>query len=416
MASPSPPIIDKNFILKRVEDRLYLPCTTEISCTARPGLSRATYLMCRTVRFDEGSGRLFLNSPTTLETWSEKLYQVSVGVNSKLILDSNVKAFEILDSGHSLDSLTPPYEWKNLEDAQEWQSVIKGSDYSYLPATPRPPSPHRTSRNETCSIPIQDIQFQDGKVSFTRFFYPILGDVLFEVITPTCIKEFDAIKDYFAKALRTKVIEFQIKLEASGRDIQLKEASYVKGDLFYSNLVEKVQDMVISEAFFSDEGDIYVLEDKLTEATEKLGLKEPANLEWLLDQLGRHKKSKHYDHLRYLAARQEAAAFRLRITAKPVSFIFVIKDKQHPYVVWETYETEEATYIWKLTDLDKKEQAAEVNGLLDKIVWLRAGNKIQYIRSKPPNFWRIEHDYREGDGGFEKWKAYLTGLTSGDSG
>jgi len=414
MARPSPAIIDKNFILKRVKDRLYLPCTAEISCFARPGLSRATYLMCRTVEFDEGSGRLFLNPPTTRETWSEEQYQVSVGVNSRLILDSNVKAFEILDNGYSPDSLTPPYEWKNLEDAQEWQSMVEGSDYSYQPARPSAPLPHRTSINEKCTISIQDIQFQDGKVSFTRFFYPILGDVLFEVITPACIKEFDAIKDYFEKALRTKAIEFLVKLEASGRDIQLKEASYVKGDLFHSNLVEKVQDMVINEAFFSDEGDIYMLGDKLAEATEKLGLKEPTGLEWLLDQLGRHKKSKHYDHLRYLAARQEAAAFRLRITARPVSSIFVIKGKKHHYLVWETYETEEATYIWKLSSPDKKGQEPEVKGLLDKIVWLRAGNKIRYIRSKPPNFWRIEHEYREKDGGFEKWKTALTELSGGD--
>jgi len=413
MSDQGPSIIDRNFILKRVEDRLFLPCTTEISCSARPGLSGATYMMCRTVRFDEDSGRLFLNPPTTGETWREEQYQVSVGVNSQVILDSNVKSFEILGSEYNPDSLTPPYEWKNLGDAQTWQSMVEGSDYSYHPARPSTPLPHRTSISEKWKIPIQDLQFQDGKVSFTRFVYPILGDVLFEVITPACIKEFDAIKDYYEKALRTKAIEFQVKLEASGRDIQLKEASYVKGDLFHANLVEKVQDMVINETFFSDEGDIYVLEDKLAEATEKLGLKEPKNLEWLLDQFGKHKKSKHYDHLRYLAARQEAAAFRLRITAEPVSFIFVIKGKQDPYLVWETYETEEATYIWKLTGLAEQGQAAEVKGLLDRIVWLRAGNKIRYIRSKPPNFWRIEHDYQQKDGGFEKWKTGLTGFLSG---
>jgi hypothetical protein len=106
-------------------------------------------------------------------------------------------------------------------------------------------------------------------------------------------------------------------------------------------------------------------------------------------------------------------ASRLRITGRPVSFIFVIKGKVHHYLVWETYETEEATYIWKLNSPDKKRQSEELKSLLDKIVWLRAGNKMSYIRSKPLNFRRIEHDYAGKDWGFEKWEKILTELTSG---
>jgi hypothetical protein len=92
----------------------------------------------------------------------------------------------------------------------------------------------------------------------------------------------------------------------------------------------------------------------------------------------------------------------------------VIKGARDHYLVWETYETEEATYIWKLASSDKKGQAGEVKALLDTVAWLRASNKIQYIRSKASNFWRIEHDYAEKDWGIEKWKAILTELTGGE--
>ena len=51
---------------------------------------------------------------------------------------------------------------------------------------------------------------------------------------------------------------------------------------------------------------------------------------------------------------------------------------------------------------------------MDKVVWLRAANKLEYIQLKPPNFWRIEHDYQQKDGGVEKWKTELTELMSGN--
>jgi len=126
-----------------------------------------------------------------------------------------------------------------------------------------------------------------------------------------------------------------------------------------------------------------------------------------LDQLGKFKKSKHYYQLRHLSSLHDAGTFRLRMTARPVSFIFVLKGAEDYYMVWETYESEEATYIWKLDNREGQPQREELNELIERIKWLRQKNKLDYLRTHPKNFKRIEHDYGQSDGGVEKWKIEL---------
>jgi hypothetical protein len=417
MPRDSHSIVERNFILKRVGEYLYLPCKNEITCKATPNLPNLPYLLCRTALFDEASGRLSLNFPS-YQRWGRNDYELSVQVNSQDILDFNVKEFEILSEFSGAAFIPYHHKPEDLISAAEWKPItqeIEAASPDVNDHRSNPSAPHRTSINAKWLIPIQEMRFGNGKISFTRFIYPILGSVDFEITNSAIIMEYDAIKEYFEKILGSKFIECQVRLVAVGKDIQLKSAEFCKGDIINGSLVEKVQDFVVAAEFLNEEEGIAVLNDKLARVGKVLGAKEPEDLNWLLDRLEKLKKSKHYHHLRYLASRQEVAAFRLRITGKPISFIFVIKGTRDHYLVWETYETEEATYIWKLASPDERGQAGEVKALLDTIAWLRASNKIRYIRSKASNFWRIEHDYGEKDWGIEKWKTILTELTGGDN-
>lgn len=408
-------IINKNFVLKKVGDFLYLPCVKQISCKVTPNLPRLPYYMCRTVGLDESSGRLLLDYPR-LEKYNEEAYAISIQVNSNVILASNIKEFEILGSTHN-SSITPhKYEPKDFIDIDESKSMIP----EVVPVNTHWPEKdfvssraERTVLDEKKSIPVIEIVFEDGKASFTYFINSLLGTITFEIINPVIKKEYDAVKEYFPK-VGIKNIDCQINLQAIGMNIQSKSAHFCIPDIINADLFVKVEDFVINTVFFDGEGDISILEDKLAQTATKLGGKGPKDPNSLLNELQKRKKSKHYYHLRYLSSKQEEALFRLRITGKPVSFIFVIKGDLYYFLVWETYETEEATYIWKLANSDKQSQIEEVKNLLDKIVWLRDKNKIQYIRSKPQNFRRIEHEYVGDDWGFEKWKTIFTELTTRD--
>jgi hypothetical protein len=107
-----------------------------------------------------------------------------------------------------------------------------------------------------------------------------------------------------------------------------------------------------------------------------------------------------------LSSLHDADAFQLRMTGK-LSFIFVVKGKIDYHLIWETYETEEATYIWKLVGPDRKSRQKEMSDHLKTIKSLRSKNKLHYIRSNPLNFTRIVHDYSQKNGGVEKWKLML---------
>ena len=406
-------VINRNLVLKKVGDLLYLPCVKQISCKVTPNLPRLPYYMCRSVGLDESSGRLLLDYPR-LEKYNEEAYAISIQVNSNIILASNIKEFEILGSTRNSIIVPHKYEPKDFIGIDESKLMtpkfesanINRPVKAYVPA-----QSERTILDEKKAIPVIEMVFGEGKATFTYFVNTLLGTVTFEIMNPAIKKEYDAVKEYFPK-VGIKNIECQIKLLAIARDIQSLSAHFCNPDIINADLFVKVEDYVINSMFFDGEGDISILEDKLANTTTKLGGKGPKDSKSLLDELQKRKKSKHYYHLRYLSSKQEEAWFKLRITDKPVSFIFVIKGDVDYFLVWETYETEEATYVWKLASSNKQSHIEEVKKLLDKIAWLRGRNKIQYIRSKPPNFCRIEHEYVGDDWGFEKWKAILTQKTT----
>jgi hypothetical protein len=56
--------------------------------------------------------------------------------------------------------------------------------------------------------------------------------------------------------------------------------------------------------------------------------------------------SKHYLQLKFLSSKHEAAILKLRFVLQPFSFLFLLAGENKYHVVWETLDTEDATYIW----------------------------------------------------------------------
>lgn len=199
---------------------------------------------------------------------------------------------------------------------------------------------------------------------------------------------------------------YKVTLEAIGSAIQSKTARLCHDDLLNGTLIEKIEDFVVDTEILDSNDDIVVVEEKLKNIIHLDEKSSDPN--WLLDKLDKFKKSKHYHHLRHLSSLHDTSGFRLRMTGKPISFIFSIRGALDYHLVWETYETEEATYIWKLQGPDSQSRQKAMTELLEKVKWLRARNKMKYIQSKPPNFKRIEHDYSQENNALDKWKTMLS--------
>lgn len=392
MANPHHDLISRKLVLKRVKDELFLPCDQLISCKAPPYVPGSKFVYCEVFAFDPITGELSLHNQTDYSYRDSAAFATSVRMNSNTIIDAGVKSFKIYHGGtHWLE--TPSFERINTEELRNVNTT--------LPTQPLP-----LSINKQFAIPFTNLQFENGQIRFSVEVHPRAGKVEFVVDYPTSRKEYDAVKNYFEKAFRKKTVTCQIALETAGREITSKSARFIPDDPFNFSIIEKVNHYIVRELILNGEDPISLVEEKV-----KLIIildDENRNLEGLLDAIGKVKPSKHYHHLRYLSSLHDAGIFRLRMTSKPVSFIFVIKGKRHYFLIWETYETEEATYLWELHDHNGLPMENEIKALVDKIKWLREGHKDEYLDSAPETFKRIIHDYSLPDGGISKWTSILT--------
>jgi hypothetical protein len=130
------------------------------------------------------------------------------------------------------------------------------------------------------------------------------------------------------------------------------------------------------------------------------------NEDQLFEDLLKITNTKHYKPLRYLSSKHAHTKMKLRFVIKPVSFIFLIEGEGNYYIIWETIDTEEATYIWhEVADLKMLNQ--NVQRILNKISEIVAQGKTDYINKKEDGFIRIYHDYSDPVNGFLKWKEEI---------
>src|SRR5947199_5019631 len=66
----------------------------------------------------------------------------------------------------------------------------------------------------------------------------------------------------------------------------------------------------------------------------------------LFDDILNIKNSKHYLQLKYLSSKHEASVLKLRFVLQPFSFLFLLAAEKKYHIIWETLDSEEATYIW----------------------------------------------------------------------
>src|ERR1700744_3575121 len=118
MASLSHDLVRRNFVLKRVEDQLYLPCTVPIGCKSPPYVPGSKFVYCEVKGFDPVTGELSLNNQTDYTPRNEAAYVTSVRLNSEAILAAGVKSFKIYHGGsHWLD--TPSFEGNYSESSNK---------------------------------------------------------------------------------------------------------------------------------------------------------------------------------------------------------------------------------------------------------------------------------------------------------
>ena len=126
----------------------------------------------------------------------------------------------------------------------------------------------------------------------------------------------------------------------------------------------------------------------------------------LIEEILNQKDVKHYQQLRYLADKHSRSVLKIRFVLMPFSFVFLLDGEKQYHIIWETLDTEEATFVWHV---EKNKAVLKVRlGQIDKdLGFIRNKGPQAFTETNPENFSRIIHDYTDPLKGFILWKDQL---------
>jgi superfamily II DNA or RNA helicase len=279
---------------------------------------------------------------------------------------------------------------------------------------PQPPlkivtKPTEWVLKKTMKVPFSNIRFLNACVAFTVFIEELGQEIIFEIENPDIRPEFEAVKDYFIKILKKKLIATEIEIRYNENQILSATASSEDINKINSGIIDSVRFEFVKKKILlfkghNDESPILNTSDTLL---DNLSLKAMFKSDkGLIDDILNVKDSKHYHHLKFLAAQHLSSILKIRFVLQPFSFLFLLQGDKKYHIVWETLNSEEATYLWHFekTMNALRTGLSEIEEVLNEI---RNSGKQDYLNKDHPNFSRIMHDYSDVKQGFTVWKGFL---------
>jgi len=259
--------------------------------------------------------------------------------------------------------------------------------------------------DEWIKVPVEDLEFRYGVIAFRYWVERMRETLEFEVENDQIRPEFEVLKPYFIKVLKSKLVTIHINAEYNqGRLIS---------QIAWSNDLEKINKEVVDTVRFR-----FVERSFFGKAPSKetglLSLSELQNQNEqvfeteteLLDAIINNKKVRHYRQLRYLANQHETSILKIRFVLDPFSFVFLLEGDEQYHIAMETLDTEEATYIWHVDKSidDLKKRLKEIDS---DLLSIRITGRRSFLEKLPGNFTRVHHDYTEEMKGYIVWKSSL---------
>jgi hypothetical protein len=259
-------------------------------------------------------------------------------------------------------------------------------------------------------VPFQKLLFSNACITFSIYIEELAQMVPFEIANPDIRPEFEAVKDYFMKVLKKKLITVQLGITHTDGTIIAVTANSNDIDQINTNLIDSVRFQLVKKNIPDFKGNDMAMNtlDGLLPDEAKSARALFQSEQDLIDNILAIKDAKHYHQLKYLSARHLSGTLKIRFVLNPFSFIFLLAGETQYHIIWETLNSEEATYIWHF---DKTLEAlrkglVEVEAILNEI---KASNKLQYLKTENEHFSRVMHDYSDAKSGFVGWKGMLEG-------
>jgi hypothetical protein len=263
---------------------------------------------------------------------------------------------------------------------------------------------------KTMKVPFWKIRFLYGSVTFPIFITEINQELTFEIMNPDIRPEFEAVKEYFSKILKKKLIAVDITVTHSVNDVSSFSAKSEDISNINAALIESVRFEFIKKQVFKTNDEnllskVNTVEDLVGQYQSSFNGRSYSEQD-LFDYVLNIKKTKHFLQLKWLSSRHEAKILKLRFVLQPFSFLFLLSGENKYHVVWETLDTEEATYIWH----SEKTREALRNTLSNVeivIGEIKRNGRERFLEKERENFSRVLHDYSDAKKGFILWKGLI---------
>ncbi len=255
-------------------------------------------------------------------------------------------------------------------------------------------------------IPIEKLEFQYGSVTFKYGIEEIQADLDFDIENLDIRPEFEVLKPYFAKTLKSKNVKIHIHAEFENRKIVSQLATSTDISKISREIIEGVKFRFITKHFLEkpkSEGSTELIDINQLQV-DKESLYNSG--EELLNDILSNRNYRHKRHLQYLADLHEKTILKLRFVLSPFSFVFLLKGKINYHIILETLDTEEATYMWYF-DADKRGLPAMLKLIDEDLNTIRNKGRQSFLENAPVNFSRVHHDYSDDRKGFVIWKDSL---------
>ncbi|MBX2923029.1 MAG: DEAD/DEAH box helicase [Chitinophagaceae bacterium] len=253
------------------------------------------------------------------------------------------------------------------------------------------------------NVAIESLEFRYGSIAFTYTATELNLQIEFEIEHNDIRPEFEVLKPYFIKAIKSKHINVAIYAEAENGQLVSQFASSEDIKKIGRQIIEGVRFQFVTKPLFgrtnpdreNDAGQQLQTSHSLYESGEEL-----------LEDVLKHPQFKHHRHLRYLADNHAGHLVKVRFILQPFSFVFLLEGAEQFHIILETLDTEEASYLWRFPKIVSKLplRLKEIDNHLDTI---RKQGRQSFLTNPPENFNRILHDYSDDQKGFILWKDML---------
>jgi len=271
------------------------------------------------------------------------------------------------------------------------------------------PSKQTFTVDKKIKVPIDQLDFRYGAIAFSYSLPELKTELEFEIENNEVRPEFDVLKPYFSKVLKSKHVEVGVFAEFEKGLLVSQTASSTDLEKINREIIESVKFRFIEQGIV---GKQYVpgTKDNLLDLNK---VQEGQNCkpfydseEQLLNDLLKNEKFKHYRQLRYLASKHDGTTLKLRFVLNPFSFVFLLHGTEQYHIVMETLDTEEATYIWHI---EKNRQLLwqKLQSVDQDLNIIRNKGRQTFLEKHPENFSRLIHDYSDERKGFVVWKDQL---------